>query len=223
MNDIRFKNCVEKFRKVILNELLEEEIQCWVAGGSVRDYFMGIPIKTDIDIFFPDKNNYDKASNYFKKNNAIIKWESDKGMKILYKNKTFDIIKMFFKNPKETINAFDFTVSMFAVDKDNVYYDDMSFIDLSKRQLMINKITFPESTTSRMNRYLKKGFNICNGELYKIIKSIGDKYVEEYKLNQRDEIIDELVGNKNQTSSIELDLNDDLSSGDLIEIFSGID
>ena len=49
---------------------------------------------------------------------------------------------------------------------------------------MINKITYPESTISRMNRYIRKGFYICNGELYKIIQSIGKKYIEEHENNK---------------------------------------
>lgn len=214
---IQFKNCVDKFNKVILKELTENEIKCWIAGGSVRDYFMGIPVKTDIDIFFPYEENYKKAAKYFKDKDAEIKWESNNGMKVLYNNKTFDLVKKFFKSPKDTIHNFDFTVSMFAVDKDEVYFGDMSFIDLSKRQLMINKITYPESTTSRMNRYIKKGFYICNGELYKIIESIGQKYIEEHENNKnRIENIEEVKQEVKDTSN-------NLTSFDLASIFFGMD
>lgn len=215
--DIRFQNCINKFNDIILTELYEKEIKCWVAGGSVRDYFMGVPVKTDIDLFFPDLVNYNKAAKYFKDNDAEIKWESENGMKVLYKKKTFDLVKIFFKNPKETINNFDFTVAMFAVDKDNVYYDDMSFVDLSKRQLMINKITYPESTASRMNRYIRKGFYICNGELYKIIQSIGKKYVEEHETNKN--IIEDIEQVKQEVR----DTGNNLTSFDLNSVFFGMD
>ena len=136
-------------------------------------------------------------------------------MKVLYKKKTFDLVKIFFKNPKETINNFDFTVSMFAVDKDNVYYDDMSFVDLSKRQLMINKITYPESTISRMNRYIRKGFYICNGELYKIIQSIGKKYIDEHENNKN---------NIEDVEQIREELKEkNITSFDLASVFFGMD
>ena len=65
-----------------------------------------------------------------------------------YKNKTFDLVKHFFPNPNETINNFDFTVSMFAIDKDNVYHGKSSFIDLAKKQLMFNKILYQLTSNS---------------------------------------------------------------------------
>lgn len=101
--DIRFQNCINKFNDIILTELYKKEIKCWIAGGSVRDYFMGIPVKTDIDLFFPDLVNYNKAAKHFKDNDAEIKWESENGMKVLYKKKTFDLVKIFFKNPKKLL------------------------------------------------------------------------------------------------------------------------
>jgi hypothetical protein len=170
--NLQFKNAVEKFNEIILNELTKESINVWVAGGSIRDYFMGIPVKTDFDLFFPNEDAHTKAFAYFLNNNATVKWESDNGIKLSYKNKTFDLIKKYFVTPEDTINAFDFTVSMFAIDNMKVYYGETSFIDLSKRQLMINKITFPISTLSRAFRYYKKGFVMCKGEMLKLAKSL---------------------------------------------------
>ncbi len=212
---IQIENCVKKFKDLILTELNDKEINCWIAGGSVRDYFMGIPIKTDIDLFFPNQEEYNKASNFFKEKNSEIKWESNNGMKVMYKNKTFDLVKLFFENPKDTINNFDFTVSMLAVDKSNVYFGETTVIDLAKRQLMINKIKYPASTTSRMVRYLKKGFKICNGELYKIIKSIQEE--ERKKINENN-------NSNSESNNIEEIKNDEeISSGDLFSFFIGID
>lgn len=212
---IQYDNCIKKFKEIILNDLMNKEIKCWIAGGSVRDYFMGVPVKTDIDLFFPNQEEYDKTSNFFKEKEAEIKWESDNGMKVVYKNKTFDLVKLFFKDPQDTINNFDFTVSMFAVDKDNIYIGETSFIDLSKRQLMINKITYPASTTSRMVRYLKKGFNICNGELYKIIKSIQNE--ERKKI----ETIDDDIPFENVEKNNDETINP--PSSELLDFFMGID
>lgn len=46
---------------------------------------------------------------------------------------------------------------MFAVDNEKIYHGETTFIDLAKRQLMINKITYPASSMSRAFRYYKKG------------------------------------------------------------------
>lgn len=169
---LQFDNAVLKFNKIILTELKEQNIKCWIAGGSVRDYFMSQPIKTDYDIFFPNVEEYNKAYKYFKEKECSIKWESDNGCKIVYNKNTFDLVKKFFKDPEDTINQFDFTVSMFAVDNERVYHGESSFIDLSKKQLMINKITYPASTLSRTLRYYKKGFSMCLGETRKLFEAI---------------------------------------------------
>lgn len=171
---IQLENAVSRYNKIILSDLKECGVNCWLAGGAIRDYFMGVPIKTDHDIFFPDEENFNKCKEFFKSkgDEVVIKWESKNGMKVVFNNRTFDLIKHFFSNPIETIYAFDFTVSMFAVDNERVYTGETSFIDLAKRQLMINKITFPASTLSRAFRYQKKGFSLCLGEMKKIVKSI---------------------------------------------------
>jgi len=186
-------------------ELKEVDIKCWIAGGALRDYFMAKPITTDYDLFFPNENEYNKCVTFFKTKKAEVKWESDNGMKIVYNGKTFDLVKKFFATPKETIDAFDFTVSMFAVDIENVYYGETTFMDLAKRQLMINKITYPASTMSRAFRYYKKGFSMCLGEMKKLVEAIQDMPKPEPK-------------NEEQSQNEE-----EKSSGDDLAFFVGID
>jgi len=171
---IQLTNAVERYNRLILSELKQANITCWIAGGALRDYFAGVKIKSDYDLFFPNEENFLLAKIYFETNGGTIKWESENGVKIYFNNRTYDLVKKYFPSPKETIEAFDFTVSMFAVDTENVYHGESSFIDLAKRQLMINKITFPASTLSRAFRYTKKGYGICLGEMKKIIESIQD-------------------------------------------------
>lgn len=193
---IQFDNAVKRFNNLILSELKEKSIKCWIAGGAIRDYFAGIPHKTDYDLFFPDEQNFMAAKKYFTDNDASVKWESDNGIKVVYKGKTYDLVKKYFANPKDTIDAFDFTVSMFAVDSEAVYHGETSFIDLSKRQLMINKITYPASTLSRAFRYTKKGYGLCLGEMQKIILSIQEMPKEPNKDGEESP-----VGNEGEESS----------------------
>lgn len=176
---IQFENCVERYNKVILTRLKEAGITCWIAGGCLRDYFAGKPIKSDIDLFFPDDTNMNKCVNWFKSKAATEIWSSDNGAKYAFESHKFDIVKHYFPSPQATIDMFDFTVSMFAVDTENVYHGETSFIDLSKRQLMINKITFPASTVSRAFRYYQKGYAMCKGEMKKLIMSCKDIPAEE--------------------------------------------
>ena len=176
---VQLENAVARYNKIILTELKEAGVTTWVAGGAIRDYFMGVKITTDYDLFFPSEIEYEKAKTFFKAKEAIVKWESDNGMKVSYKGKTYDLVKKFFTDPQTTIDAFDFTVSMFAVDNEKVYFGETTFIDLAKRQLMINKITYPASTMSRAFRYYKKGFSMCQGEMKKMVLAIQDMPKEE--------------------------------------------
>lgn len=201
---VQFANAVKYFNNVILNELSNSGITCWIGGGSVRDYFMGIPMVTDYDLFFPDSDNFNKAKKYLIKNKGAIIWESDNGCKIKYKNRTFDLVKKtFYKSPQEAIESFDFTVSMFAVDMKNVYYGETSFIDLAKRQLIINKITYPASTLSRAFRYYTKGFRMCAVEIKKLYEAIQQA--------------------SQQTEDNVIAKAENVSSADLMNFFSGID
>jgi hypothetical protein len=201
---IQFENTVKRYNEIILDELKKAEIKCWLAGGALRDYFMGVPVKTDYDIFFPNEKEYEKARTYFKAKEAEVKWESDNGMKVKHNGKTYDLVKKFFSDPQTTIEAFDFTTSMIAVDTEKVYHGETTFIDLSKRQLMINKITYPASTLSRAFRYYKKGFTMCLGEIKKIIEAIQEMPKEEKKEENTEN-------------------NDDKSSGEFGAFFIGID
>lgn len=169
---IQLANAVERYNKIILTELKEAGITCWIAGGSIRDYFMGVKITTDYDLFFPNEIEYEKTKVFFKSKDAEVKFENDNGMKVCYNKRTYDLVKKFFDSPQTTIDAFDFTVSMFAVDSEKVYTGEASFIDLAKRQLMLNKIPFPASTMSRSFRYYKKGFTMCAGEMKKLVEAI---------------------------------------------------
>jgi hypothetical protein len=206
---IQFENAVKRYRDLILDELKEQGIKCWLAGGAIRDYFMGEPVKTDYDIFFPNEIEYEKTFMYFKAKECEIIWESDNGCKIKYKDKKYDLIKKYFPDPQKAIEEFDFTVSMLAVDTEKIYFGDTTFIDLAKRQLMINKITHPASTLSKAFRYYKKGFSMCLGEMKKVIESIQEMPKEEPKKE-----IENVLENKN---------NEEQSSADLGDFFFGID
>jgi hypothetical protein len=157
---IQLTNAVERYNKIILAELKEGGVICWIAGGALRDYFL------------PNQENYDRAAAYFKGKEAKVIWESDNGMKVRYKRRIYDLIKIHFAGPQETIDSFDFTACQLACDGNKMFVGPTTFMDLAKRQLMINNITYPPSTLSRAFKYHHKGFSICQGEMRKIVEAI---------------------------------------------------
>ena len=205
---IQFENAVKRYGELILNEMKEANVICWLAGGALRDYFIGVPVTTDYDMFFPNEAEYKKAREYFEAKDCEVKWESDKGCKIKYKEKTYDLVKMFFTNPQTTIDTFDFTVSMLAVDNESIYCGETTFIDLAKRQLMINKITYPASSLSRAFRYYTKGFRMCRGEMKKLFDAIQNTPKEE---------------KRTANNTVDVKEQEQMSSGELGAFFAGID
>lgn len=189
---IQLQNCIKYFNTLILRELQEVSI-CWMAGGCIRDYFSTGKLDSDIDIFFPDADQFEKCRKYLidskersiktivdekevvriiPKENAVVLFQNDNVVKIKYKGRKYDLVKKYFASPELTIEAFDFTVCCAAVDGKSVFTHDTFWIDLAKRQLMINKLPFPLSTLWRLQKYIKKGYTICSGEMLTLAKAI---------------------------------------------------
>jgi hypothetical protein len=162
------------FNNLILKELRFNGINCWIAGGVLRDYFGDKKSTSDCDIFFKNINDFNKAVKYFKSNGAKIIWESNNGMKVQYKGNVYDLIKIFFKNPNDTIDSFDFTISMFATDGNKIYHGINSFNDLKEKKLVLNKISKPFSTLKRVLKHYNKGFNMSAEETKKLYKYLNN-------------------------------------------------
>lgn len=175
---IQFNNTIKHYGKLILDDLPHG---CWIAGGSLRNYFTGLSsTASDIDIFFENQQTFDVVLEYMKNTlEGVVKYENERVTRIVVdKYKRFDLVKHLYpEGPQSCIDSFDFTVSMLAVDKTKFYHGETTFIDLSKRQIMLNeycKNQHPLSTLARVIKYVKKGYHICNEEiskLYTIINS----------------------------------------------------
>ena len=140
---------IYQLNQIILNELLYNNINCWIAGGSLRTFLNNellsnkkyiIQEINDYDIFFNNESDFNKAKDYFLNNNAIIIRSNNNGLKLLYNNNKFDLIKLFFNNPIETIKSFDFTITQIAFDGSNLYYHKDFFDHLKIEKLKINYI-----------------------------------------------------------------------------------
>jgi len=163
--------CVTYFKQFILDEL---PANCWIAGGAIRDFFSLGYCSSDIDVFFPSMEEFIKADDWLKgRENVKCTFRNEMVVNYKYKKHKVQLIKThFFSSPQETIANFDFTVACGAVDKEMLYAHDTFFIDLAGRRIVINSLPFPLSTLQRLQRYIKKGYTICNGGLLEIAKGI---------------------------------------------------
>lgn len=163
--------CVQYFRYILLEEF--KEINCFIAGGAIRDYFSLGYINSDIDVFFSNEIDFQKALDVFKSLGIKSIYENDNFIEFIHNNKRIQLIKKhWLQNPQESIENFDFTVCSVAVDYNKVYYHETFFMDLAKKRLVINKLHFPISTLQRLQKYIIKGYRICNGGLLEIVKEI---------------------------------------------------
>lgn len=167
------------FNNLILGELRRNGINSWIAGGTLRDYFSEKKLNSDCDIFFPNVDEFIKAKKYFISKGAKIIWESENGMKVTYKGKTFDLIKIFMPSPSDTISRFDFTISMFATDGKEVYYGNTSLKDLQDKKLVLNTMVNPLSTLKRVLKHYKKGFTMSADETKKLYEFLNKMPYEE--------------------------------------------
>jgi hypothetical protein len=163
-----------------------------IAGGVFKDIFLDKNFR-DIDVFFWKEteflnciHEYNSAKEFSKKyenDNAIGYEESNSNIRI-------DFVRKRFGSPKEIIDSFDFSVSKFALYKDEddslkVIYHPLFFQDLVSKSLRFDSSTSdPISQFSRVLKYSRYGFKITREDQITLIRDI----------NQMDEhLIDSLL------------------------------
>lgn len=151
------------------------DLNCWIAGGAIRDLCKEGLINTDIDVFFSNPTAVEQAhaklhevvgSHLDLENERVYKWNVPKIGKI-------DIVRIPFTNPQACIDRFDFTVCSAAVDHQGTFYCHRRFFqDLEAMALVVNQLPFPLSSMRRMQKYIQKGYTICQGGILEIARAI---------------------------------------------------
>lgn len=97
------QKCIDYFNKLIFNDLNKhlKGIQCWIAGGSIRDYFTKGKITNDVDLYFTNNYDFNRVFKYleWKKtslmSNEMVKelyWEGE-SKNIIFENQNCKKIK----------------------------------------------------------------------------------------------------------------------------------
>lgn len=148
----------------------------WMAGGAIRRTLIGQALDSDFDFFF-------------KSQDALDVWESGLpvGLKLIRETEhhkhwrgtiagsdiPVDIQAIrfrFYENAEQVIDSFDYTVTMFILDEDDLVTTPYALWDLGRRKLAVHKITYPVATMRRLLKYTKQGFTACAGCLQSILK-----------------------------------------------------
>lgn len=176
-------------------------IECWVAGGAVRAYLAAERI-SDIDLFFTSEQERQKGleriNNIY--NDAEQIFENENVTKIKADGRIFDFCKPIYDSAEECINSFDFTVSAAAVtiDEGFISHDDF-FIDLAARRLAIISLSFPMSSLTRFQKYIKKGYWMCAEEMIKFTAALQGVDLSEFLIDPN---LQQAVGQGSDSSSV---------------------
>ncbi|NTE87248.1 hypothetical protein [Agrobacterium rubi] len=152
----------------------------WLAGGAVRRTLIGQSLDSDFDFFF-------------KSAEALAEWESGLPSTLRLVRETehhkhwrgtiagseipVDIQAIrfrFYETAEEVIRSFDYTITMFVLDDEDLVTTPYALWDLGRRKLALNKITYPVATMRRLLKYTKQGFTACAGCLQSILKETAE-------------------------------------------------
>lgn len=172
---------------------------CVIAGGFMTNLMLDEKNAKDIDIFCtsekafinvcnlisnpPEKKegeedaiwayrNYTTALDFdafykANKEHRFVKFTSDK------KELSIQVMKMYwYDSPEHVIDTFDLTIAQVASDKEFIYMNPLTQLDLAKKRLVLHRMQFPASTIRRIIKYASKGFYACPGSLVNISKAI---------------------------------------------------
>jgi len=151
----------------------------WIAGGAVRDSILGEQ-RSDIDIFGESKEALEKfiTDNL---SNARIVYDSEL-MKTYKLGK--DKIQVIFR-PYQTItnclDSFDYTICQFAYDGEKIFCNPESLIAIHRRALVVHRVhsEFSLDSLRRLQKYIKKGYTICNGGLADLARALQQLNIEQ--------------------------------------------
>lgn len=148
----------------------------WMAGGAIRRTLIGQPLDSDFDFFF-------------KSAEALEEWEKGlpSGLKLVRETEhhkhwrgtvagselPVDIQAIrfrFYDTAEAVIDSFDYTITMFILDDDDLVTTPLALWDLGRRKLAVHKISYPVATMRRLLKYTKQGFTACAGCLQSILK-----------------------------------------------------
>ena len=150
-------------------------VYCWIAGGSIYDYFNG-NTPSDIDVFFKSQKDVEKAMSLLKRKgfrllinrNVGGQFESRDGVK-------YDILFLG-KTPEHLFhNFFDYSVCCAAIDnKGNFFHHEDYFEHCDKKEIhYIEKCPKSDSVKrKRLKKFIEKGFSIDSENLLSWFKKM---------------------------------------------------
>lgn len=180
LDDLTDRGLDVEFLKELLDNLPDG---AYVAGGAIESIFRGEK-PNDYDIYFSTEQAYFTVINSLGAGNSFFgKYTCKDDLRDGTRRRFIDlsgenqpklqlITTMLYDGPEHTLSTFDFTASMGAAIKHGTDYDIIVHpampLDVARKRLVLNRMTFPASTLRRMIKYTHKGYYACPGSIQKI-------------------------------------------------------
>ena len=141
----------------------------------------------DIDLYFSGPGPFENTLNLLLNgtNEVIGKYEIESESNALFSlkplnpgHKKIQAIKIqWCDDAAHVIDNFDWTVSQFAIDGEDLVYNPMAIIDLAQNKLVLHRLHTHTDALYRLVKYLKKGFYPTTITLDKLTAEIGKQEV----------------------------------------------
>lgn len=145
-------------------------VGCWLGGGAIRRTLIKQPLDSDFDFFFNSVDSKDQFVERTKGLGFSITRETKHHTELKGKlsNSEIPIIVQaihfkYYNNTEEVLDSFDYTISQFVYDGDNLHTTTEALWDLGRRKLALHRVTYPVATMRRMLKYCNQGFTACGG------------------------------------------------------------
>lgn len=148
----------------------------WLAGGAIRRTLIGHALDSDFDFFFKSAEALETWEKGLPDSLKLIReTEHHKHWRgtIAGSELPLDIQAIrfrFYESAEQVIDSFDYTVTMFVLDDEDLVTTPYALWDLGRKKLAVHKITYPIATMRRLLKYTKQGFTACSGCLQSILK-----------------------------------------------------
>jgi len=186
------EECVNYFNTLVLDELHKNisDLNCWIAGGSIRDYFTHGRHLGDIDIYFPDPQQMSQVRKFLSRRSGIIYQNVNCEKMHFYRDNSdlhdissgishqypvvLDLIKIYSISPEVTLTNFDFTICAAAIHRGNFYCHKNFKGDVLEKKLSPISPN-PYSILFRLQKFNKLGYHMSNDDL----KTLTQRYIKD--------------------------------------------
>lgn len=148
----------------------------WIAGGAVRRTLIKHTLDSDFDFFFRDEAHLEDWERKLPATmNLIRETEHHKHYRGIIEGSSLPIdvqaIRFrFYATAEEVIDSFDYTITQFCLDGDDLVTTPTALWDLGRRKLAIHKVTYPVATLRRLLKYSQQGFTACSGCMAQLMR-----------------------------------------------------